>query len=306
MKIVLKYILLIIITFTLSSCSSSGNGFSLSSLFSKRRCSNSYDANYKGSYKLGEPYRVRNKTYYPRHEPNYDEVGLASWYGGKFHCKKTANGESFNKRQFSAAHKTLPMPSVAQVTNLDNGKTIKVIINDRGPFVGNRIIDLSEVAAEKLSMKGAGVANVRVTYLEEETNMLLSNINVEKQIRFAGKNDKRRGAALNSKKYNLKEKPAPNIILAEESFKKTPYVKRADPQEVSIVVGEYNNKSEALKTVKSLSKIGYTKLSQFFKKGQPIYEVQVASSIRNNKHAEQLLKKIIDLGNKDAYLMNKN
>ena len=115
--------------------------------------------------------------YYPKINENYKEIGFASWYGSDFHNKKTANGEIFNKNEMTAAHKTLPLPSIVKVTNLENGKSIKVKINDRGPFVNNRIIDLSERASVNLGMKEKGVVKVKVEYLKKETDDLLKYYN---------------------------------------------------------------------------------------------------------------------------------
>lgn len=117
------------------------------------------------NYKIGKPYKVAGNWYYPKEEFNYDRTGLASWYGDKFHGKRTANGEVYDQTLMTAAHKTLPMPVMARVTNLENGKQVVVRINDRGPFVQGRIIDLSSRAAEALDFKSAGVAKVRVEYL---------------------------------------------------------------------------------------------------------------------------------------------
>src|SRR6478609_3094797 len=118
-----------------------------------------------GVYKVGQPYQVDNVWYYPREQPDYDETGLASWYGPTFYGRPTANGEIYDGNQLTAAHKTLPMPVNVRVTNLDNGRSIIVRVNDRGPFARGRIIDLSRHAAEQLDMIRAGVARVRVTYL---------------------------------------------------------------------------------------------------------------------------------------------
>lgn len=112
-----------------------------------------------------KPYTIRGKTYTPRHDPDYDEVGLASWYGGQHHGRRTADGEVFDMNEPSAAHKTLPLPSVVEVKNLENGRKIRVRVNDRGPFVDGRIIDLSKEAARQLGMLEQGIARVRVRYL---------------------------------------------------------------------------------------------------------------------------------------------
>ena len=112
-----------------------------------------------------KPYTIRGKTYTPRHDPGYDEVGLASWYGGKHHGRMTADGEIFDMNAPSAAHKTLPLPSIVEVKNLENGRKIKVRVNDRGPFADGRIIDLSKEAARQLGMLEQGLAKVRVKYV---------------------------------------------------------------------------------------------------------------------------------------------
>ena len=118
-----------------------------------------------GVYKVGQPYQVENVWYYPREQPDYDETGIASWYGPTFYGKKTANGEIYTGDMLTAAHKTLPMPVNVRVTNLDNGKSLVVRVNDRGPFSRGRIIDLSRRAAELLDIIQTGTARVRVTYM---------------------------------------------------------------------------------------------------------------------------------------------
>ena len=123
-------------------------------------------------YKIGDPYKINGKWYYPAVDYSYNEVGVASWYGPGFHGKKTANGEIFDQNKISAAHKTLPMPSIVRVTNLENGIILENIrINDRGPFAGNRIIDLSKKAAEELGFVNNGVAKVRVEIMENESRI---------------------------------------------------------------------------------------------------------------------------------------
>ena len=119
----------------------------------------------RGVYKLGNPYQVAGKTYVPRHDPRYDRTGTASWYGDDFHGRLTSNGEVFDMHKISAAHPTLPLPSLVRVTNLDNGRSVVLRVNDRGPFVHDRIIDLSRAAADRLGFRLKGTANVRVTYV---------------------------------------------------------------------------------------------------------------------------------------------
>lgn len=117
-----------------------------------------------GHYKLGKPYIIGGRWYTPRDQPGLDEVGIASWYGDDFHGRKTANGEIYDMNRLSAAHPTLPLPTFVYVTNLENGRTILLRVNDRGPYVGNRVIDLSRSAADALGTKGKGLGRVRVRY----------------------------------------------------------------------------------------------------------------------------------------------
>jgi rare lipoprotein A len=112
--------------------------------------------------KIGRPYSVKGVTYTPAAVQSYDEVGYASWYGKEQSGNPTANGESFRPKGVSAAHRTLPLPSYVEVTALNTGRTILVRVNDRGPFIDTRIIDLSHGAAEQLGIVGRGVASVRI------------------------------------------------------------------------------------------------------------------------------------------------
>ncbi len=123
-------------------------------------------------YKIGKKYNVAGKFYYPKRDLNYNKTGIASWYGPKFHGKLTANGEIYNQNALTAAHKTLPMPSAVKVTNLENNKSIVLRINDRGPFVNDRIIDLSSKAAEILDLKIKGTGLVRVKLLKDKSILL--------------------------------------------------------------------------------------------------------------------------------------
>jgi rare lipoprotein A len=129
-----------------------------------------------GVYKIGNPYQVDGVWYYPAVDYNYTETGIASWYGPNFHGKYTANGELYDMNDLTAAHKTLPLPSIVRVTNLDNGRSIKVRVNDRGPFVKGRIIDMSKRAAQLLGFDGNGTARVRVEIVADESRQLAASM----------------------------------------------------------------------------------------------------------------------------------
>ncbi len=125
-----------------------------------------------GDYKVGKPYQINGKWYYPAEDYDYVETGIASWYGPKFHGKSTANGEIFDQNLITAAHRTLPLPSAVRVTNLENGRTIQLRVNDRGPFARGRIIDLSRRSAQLLGFEKNGTAKVRVEILPDESRRL--------------------------------------------------------------------------------------------------------------------------------------
>ena len=118
-----------------------------------------------GTYRVGRPYMVAGRMYVPEEDPNYRAEGLASWYGEDFHGRLTANGEVYDMHGISAAHPTLPMPCYARVTNLSNGRSVIVRVNDRGPYHSNRLIDLSVKAARLLDFHADGIARVRVEYV---------------------------------------------------------------------------------------------------------------------------------------------
>ena len=118
-----------------------------------------------GVYKIGRPYEIDGTWYYPRAQPNYNKTGIASWYGPTFYGKRTADGELFNPDALTAAHRTLPLPVNVRVTNLENGRSLVVRVNDRGPFVQGRIIDVTPEVAKLLGFYRKGTARVRVTYI---------------------------------------------------------------------------------------------------------------------------------------------
>jgi rare lipoprotein A len=148
------------------------------------------------------PYQVRGRWYTPKEQPDYEEVGMASWYGDAFNGRPTSSGERFDMHQLTAAHKTLPLPGLVEVTNLENGRRLVVRVNDRGPFVDSRIIDLSREAAQELGMLSQGVGRVRVRYLGRAP-------------RQGGGTILRAEAPIGSPAPNLAPGPAPVAVAAE-------------------------------------------------------------------------------------------
>ncbi|MCE2519101.1 MAG: septal ring lytic transglycosylase RlpA family protein [Alphaproteobacteria bacterium] len=123
----------------------------------------------RGHYKVGQPYEIKGVWYHPAEDPFYDEEGIASWYGEPFHGQLTANGEIYDMNELTAAHKTLPMPVYVRVTNLENGRSLVLRVNDRGPFIAGRIIDVSRRGAQLLGFEGKGTARVRVQAVDQES-----------------------------------------------------------------------------------------------------------------------------------------
>jgi len=131
-----------------------------------------------GRYKIGSPYKIDDIWYYPKLDYAYSQTGIASWYGSKFHGRRTANGEIFDMNLISAAHRTLPLPSIVRVTNLNNGRSLKVRVNDRGPYARGRIIDLSRRTAQLLGFEQAGTATVQVSLQAPESRQLAASYGV--------------------------------------------------------------------------------------------------------------------------------
>ena len=174
--------------------------------------------------KVGEPYEAAGQTITPRDEVNYDEVGYASWYGEEAGGAPTGNGEVFNPDGISAAHRTLPMPSYAEVTDLNTGRTILVRINDRGPFAKGRILDLSAGAARQLGVEGQGSVPVRVRRVnppEYERNTLRNGGQATERLPTPP-------GLLNALKLKLKDQPAPKDAVAVAPIAK-PAVKPVKP-----------------------------------------------------------------------------
>lgn len=137
------------------------------------------DDKYNGIFKVGNPYQILGVSYFPQNYEDFEEIGTASWYGDDFHGKPTANGETYNMDSMTAAHPTLPLPSLVRVTNLRNNKSVIVRVNDRGPFAKSRIIDVSEKAAILLEFKDQGTTEVKIELLRNDTDRMLEKLKIK-------------------------------------------------------------------------------------------------------------------------------
>lgn len=271
------------------------------------------------NYKVGKPYQVAGVWYYPQEDFSYDETGIASWYGPNFHAKLTANGEIFDQNTVTAAHKTLQMPSIARVTNLENGRSIIVRINDRGPFVTGRIIDLSRRSAQLLGMEGKGTAKVRVQVLAEESRILAGKLKPD----TAGNEPKVASAAPRGSVSAETLAPPPGVkngdngqvVIASSASPqargKTPEaVEReiANQEVLSVPVhqtaiyvqaGSYGRHDNANRMVARLSSVGKAKLQQVHVQGKTLFRVRLGP-VASVEEADRILDSVIATGVQDA------
>lgn len=167
----------------------------------------------QGTFKVGNPYMVKGKRYTPKETYNFTQTGIASWYGRDFHGKRTANGEIYNMNELTAAHKTLQLPSLVRVTNLENGRSLIVRVNDRGPFSRGRIIDLSRRAAELLGFKNQGTAKVKLQVLPQESMHIAEK---------AKRGEDTRGVEVAANEGRLKVRPKREPITTQQANYKPP------------------------------------------------------------------------------------
>ena len=252
-------------------------------------------------YKIGTPYKINGKWYYPAVDYDYEEIGIASWYGPGFHRKKTANGEIFDQNKVSAAHRTLPMPSVVRVTNLDNGKVLpKVRINDRGPFAGNRIIDLSKKAAQELGFMNTGIAKVKVEILENEsrkhalvnsnnkiTKVQSAEIKEIKKTEIVNNFDKQKIIKKEKQKSQNKDFEEQNSILSDK--------------QLAIQVGAFTDHRNAKSLTQKLSDF-QAYIERTFVNNKYLYRVRIGP-IESLNLAENIKKKLFELGYTASHLI---
>ena len=255
----------------------------------------------KPIYKIGKKYNVGGKYYYPKKDLYYNKTGIASWYGPKFHGKLTANGEIYNQYALTAAHKTLPLPSAVKVTNLKNNKSIVLRINDRGPFVNDRIIDLSSKAADILDLKREGTGLVRVQILREKSLYLEK---LAKQGSFPEIND-------------LKETELPNITIPRKVAvkirdtknqkiitKKINYnLKNLNKEyKIYIKLASFSSKKNAEIMKKKVSYIDKVKIYKIYKMNRTLYQVKAGPFLSVEK-VDQLHSLLLQKGMQGAKII---
>ena len=253
-----------------------------------------------GIYKIGTPYQIMGIWYYPREDSNYDEIGIASWYGPKFHGRRTANGEIFDMDLLTAAHPTLPMPVRARVTNLENGKSIIVRINDRGPFAKDREIDLSRKAAEVLGFRDKGTTQVRVQYLGRAPMYDSAGrlIRVQEPATFIAERPR-------TPDENKRVSAAP----VEQVEKQTLDGRRladAPPliasKRYAVQVGVFSSRFNAERLKRQLDSLTPAEVSEAIINGETYYRVKVGgANVRED--ARQTLDMLVSAGHQDAVIV---
>lgn len=237
------------------------------------------------NYKVGNPYQIAGKWYYPKEDLNYNRTGIASWYGPQFHNKLTANGEIFDKHMMTAAHKTLPMPSIVRVTNLENGRVISVRVNDRGPFKDNRIIDLSERAAYELGFRKQGTAKVKVEFDRKATEALFYDPwDAHEKARV-----KRAGGSRHITSPKLRTVDERSVDFYQEHY---------------VQAGSYSTWDNASSVAKGLKKLGPVKIREGDYRGNIVYRVQLGP-FEDVDIAGEVLDEMAMMGFSDAVVLGK-
>jgi rare lipoprotein A len=251
------------------------------------------------------PYQIKGIWYYPQLHFEYDEVGLASYYGGgrgyDFHGRPTATGEIFDMNDVSAAHKTLPLPCIVEVTNLENGRQIQLKVNDRGPFVEGRIIDVSRRTAQLLGFEGKGTAKVRVRTLLPDS-LALNGMDASK-VMLAQKAPPAMElaaapvalAALPRLPDTLFEEEESLPVLAEASTAQPIQPKSSEPVGIFVHVGGYESQREALALSQRLDVVTQSPAKPIKSNGPKPYAVRVGP-FPSMGHANQVLDQLADAG----------
>lgn len=250
-----------------------------------------------GTYKVGSPYKIMGNWYYPKEDYNYSEVGTASWYGEDFHAKKTANGENYDMHALTAAHRTLPLPSIVKVTNLENGRSLVLRVNDRGPYAKNRIIDISKRGAQLLGFQSQGTAKVRVEIMEKESKELKAALLGQPCEPLTSGKSKVETAA------NVPAQPVKPLQLIGAETSAHPNAVRAYPKGSWFVqAGAYSKESAAQNLSRQLDKFGETNIYYVTVNGQKFYRVRLGP-FSHKQEAEVTLAKVKHFGVYNAKVM---
>jgi rare lipoprotein A len=252
----------------------------------------------KGYFKVGSPYRIRGLQYRPQETYNFTQTGTASWYGPNFHGKKTANGETFDMYDLTAAHNTLQMPSIVRVTNLENGKSVIVRVNDRGPFAKNRVIDMSKRAAQALGFDHQGTAKVKIQVLPEESRQVA-------QMAKNGQSTRGFEIALNEGRSPVEISPMrPNTPTAKPIINRplATQLASATPNNIYVQAGAFSNQNSAQEMVNALRGFGEAHVQPRLVNGRSLYRVRFGP-MQDPESANILLSQLGNAGRSDAIVV---
>lgn len=262
-----------------------------------------------GKYHVGSPYQVAGRWYTPHEQPGYDKTGLASWYGDAFHRRKTSNGEWFDMETLTAAHPTMPLPSYAMVTNLENGRQVVVRVNDRGPFVDTRVMDLSKRAADVLGYRDKGTTRVRVRLIgpaplrDSNAHMMAMNDamnNGASLQQIAAMGEDRNAMATQVASAAPRRKAAVEPDIQQVAY---------DPPDVPTAVGGYvvrvavfHDLENANSAYQDLAGFGPTQIIKAVGANGPLYRLQMGP-LDNEQDAQAALQTAISSGYEDARIV---
>ena len=237
----------------------------------------------KGTYKVGDPYQIEGVWYYPAEDPGYGETGIASWYGKPFHGRRTANGAIYDMNSLTAAHRTLPMPFQVRVTNLENGRSIVLTVNDRGPYARGRIIDVSRRAAQLLGFQKQGTTVVRVEAMPGQ--------------------GRRKPLIAEAEDPEAPSLPAsPTGSVERQSLTEVALFEADKGPVLFIQAGAFANPNNARRFRESLTPFGKARTTIVTVDGVAVYRVRLGP-VATPEAAEALLEKVIGAGHYDAHLV---
>jgi len=296
----------------------------------------------QGRYKVGKPYQIKGTWYYPREDYSYDKTGIASWYGAAFHGRATANGEVYDMNALTAAHRVLPMPSFVRVTNLENGRSLIVRVNDRGPFAKGRIIDMSRRGAQLLGFQKNGTARVRVQILADRSRAVATRMKAQVQLAKVGSPitvDRLPKPAVNTQSLPPPTTPAgeakapepvapsptpaplpvqpatppapaaPTVTASAIEPVAAPSATEAavsqspvTPTSLFVQVGAFGVHENALKMQARLASVGSVKLKHKLINGRDIYRVRIGP-LASVADADRMLESVVGTGYPDARIV---
>jgi rare lipoprotein A len=280
----------------------------------------------RSTYKVGNPYQIEGVWYSPAIDYAYQETGIASWYGSKFHGRPTANGEIYDMNDLTAAHRTLPLPSFVRVTNLENGRTMTLRVNDRGPFAHGRILDASRRAAQLLGFERQGTARVRVTILADESRALAARLQGKKTV--AAISTPIKVDRLPQPDVSVERLPPPAGASAAPAAPQTVNGLRvavpappprprggetapklgevtfgaATPTTMFVQAGAFSQFHNANQVRARLAGVGPVKVSQILIEGRDLFRVRVGP-LSSVEEADRILDRVIRTGYSDARIV---